>query len=262
MKKFVFFLILFFAAILHAKIVDIYHITDLLAFLKEEDSLVVFDIDDTLMEPVQTIGSDRWFYNRMKKLAKEGCSQREALVKTYDEWLKIQTVCDMKLVENEAKKVFDTVQEKFNAIALTTRGFDASYNTLTHLEDLGIVFDKKPYISEEIFFINMKNNGIYPGVLFLKGILFTNNSHKGEALFKFLESFNKKPKTIVFVNDKRSHLEEVEESSNKRNVPFIGLRYGFSDEKVKNFDMNLANLSKIDFGSFIKEKEKEVSAKK
>lgn len=262
MKKLVFCFLIIFASILHAKILDIYHISDLQNFMKEEDSLVVFDIDNTLMEPVQTIGSDQWFDRRMKKLSEGGSSSREVLLKVYDEWHKIQTVCEVKLVENDTKKVFDGIKEKYNVIALTTRGFQSAYNTLTQLEGLGIVFDNKPYIAEEIFFQNGNESGVYPGVLFFKGILFTNNTHKGEALFKLLEKFNKKPKTIIFINDKRSHLDQVEESSNKRNVSFVGLRYGFTDEKVKKFDPNLANMSKIDFGSFIKEKEKEAAIKK
>jgi hypothetical protein len=255
MNKYVFLYIVFFFAILQAKIVDVYSINELPKFLKDEDSLIVFDIDNTLMEPVQSIGSDQWFDKRIKKFRDLGCDERLAFSKTYDEWHKIQTVCDVKLVENDTKEIVDKVKKKFPVIALTTRGFQDSYNTVTQLESLGIVFSSKPYIAEEAFFKNGSQNVAFTGVLFLKGILFTNNAHKGEALFKLLDAFGKKPKSIVFINDKRSHLEQVEESTGKRSVSFIGLRYGYTDEKVKNFNSSLAELSSINFGGFIKDKE-------
>lgn len=262
MRKYISFCLIFVCSVLQAKIVDVFHVNELQSYVKDNDCLVIFDIDNTLMEPVQTIGSDQWFDKRIQKLCDQGCNIDQAFCKTYDEWHKIQTVCDVKLVEKDTKQIFDGIKEKFNAIALTTRGFQSSYNTITQLESLGIVFENKPYISEEVFFQNGKQNSIFSGVLFFKGILFTNNSHRGEALFKLLDMFGKKPKVIIFINDKRAHLEQVEETANKREVSFIGLRYGFTDEKVKNFDANLANISSINFGSFIKDKEKEASIPK
>ena len=162
MKKYIFLVLICVCSILQAKIVDVFHVNELPNYLKVDDCLVIFDIDNTLMEPMQALGSDQWFDKRIKKFCDEGCSPRQALCKTYDEWHKIQTVSDVKLVENDTKQVFDSVKEKYNVIALTTRGFQVSYNTITQLESLGIVFDTKSYLPKEAFFENVNEDVLFP----------------------------------------------------------------------------------------------------
>ena len=191
-----------------------------------------------------------------------GLPEREALKKTYHEWQKIQSVCEVKLVEKDTKTVFDRIKKKYGVIALTTRGFQISYSTIYSLESLGLFFDDIPYISQQFFYQNVECEGIFTGVLFYKGVLFTNSSNKGEALFTLLDKANKKPKSILFINDKLSHLVQVQNSADRRKIPFIGLRYGYTDEKVKNINPNLTKLSSIDFARLIDRKVAEACTKK
>lgn len=256
-KKILFFLLISFCSFLQAKIIEIFSITELLNYIKEKECLVVFDIDNTLMESVHQLGSDQWFDRRVNILVTSGIDTVQAVKKAYREWYMIQGIIEFKLVEEKTKSVFDQVKKSTDTIALTTRGFDSSYPTISALNSLGIVFDDKPMDSSMLFFQNEGNPAIFPGVLFLKGILFTSNTHKGEALFKLLGLIKKQPKQVIFINDKLAHLKQVEESSEKRSIPFIGLRYGYTDERVKNIDSRLLQISDLQLRQLVKELEKQ-----
>jgi hypothetical protein len=79
------------------------------------------------------------------------------------------------------------------------------------------------------------------GVLFRTGILFTAGSHKGKTLFKLLDQLNTVPQKIVFVNDKKSHLRAIEETAEERGIPFIGLRYAYSDARKAAYQHEVAD---------------------
>ncbi len=80
------------------------------------------------------------------------------------------------------------------------------------------------------------------GVLFRNGILFTGGSPKGPAVATLLQLLKLRPKKIVFINDKKTHLEDVAGTIEKLQIPFVGLRYSFSDKRVASFNPDLAEI--------------------
>ncbi len=59
---------------------------------------------------------------------------------------------------------------------------------------------------------------------------------------KLLEILSLKPKHIVFINDKLTHVRDVEGSVELSGIEFTGLRYTFSDERVQNFRQDIAEI--------------------
>ena len=55
------------------------------------------------------------------------------------------------------------------------------------------------------------------------------------------ETLGYTPKTIIFINDKASHLKEIEVAAEEKGIPFIGLRYGYSDERKALFQAEIAD---------------------
>ena len=51
------------------------------------DTLIILDIDDTLLLPVQMVGCDEWFNLRWKKHEAAGLPKSEALEKALAEWV-------------------------------------------------------------------------------------------------------------------------------------------------------------------------------
>src|SRR5262249_49591447 len=81
-----------------SKIVEIATFSDLLKYIKPK-SLVLLDIDDTLMEAEQTMGTDRWFIWRQDYYAKRGNDSKLCFEKALMDWMAVQCLTKVKLTE-------------------------------------------------------------------------------------------------------------------------------------------------------------------
>jgi FMN phosphatase YigB (HAD superfamily) len=219
---------------LHADIIEIHNMKELYSHLPE-DALIVFDIDNTIMTPPYELGTDQWFEFRIQNFKDQGEEPGDAFKKTLKEWIALRNFTDMALVEEDIATIIQHLQDEgFGVMGLTTQGLHLSSRTLYQLNDLAVDFTKTS-LSDEYFVFKYKNP-----VLYRDGILFGNGSHKGKVLFSFLEALSHNPSTVVFVDDKASNLIALEASCNEHGIPFVGLRYGYLDEKVKNFNAEVA----------------------
>lgn len=122
-------------------------------------------------------------------------------------------------------------------MGLTTQGLALATRTSIQLKEQKIDLKTASPFAEDVYFLNDHH-----GVLYRNGILFTSGSHKGKALFTFCEKIGLSPQKIVFINDKTTHLSEIEIEAEKRGVEFIGLRYSYSDAKKAKFSPELAHI--------------------
>ncbi len=76
------------------------------------ETLILMDIDDTIIVPVQMVGSDEWFTLRWKKHETDGMSKSAALEKALAEWESIRHVTKMKTVEKETSTFIKELQKK------------------------------------------------------------------------------------------------------------------------------------------------------
>ncbi len=237
------------AAAAYGEIVEINQMDQVYNYLKP-NTLVIFDIDNTIIEPVQTLGSDQWFGHRISHWSDQGLEPDEAVEKALSEWMAVQNITKVKLVEPETARIIKHLQDRgFTVMGLTTRGLGMSTRTNEQLKSVGVHLETTAPTKDDVFFMNER------GVLMRGGTLFTANTHKGEALFKFLDKINVEPKMILFINDKRSHIVPMKETASKRGVPFIGLRYNYLDEKVKNLNAELTDIQFEHFGRILSDEE-------
>lgn len=237
MKNYLASLFLLFSSLIYSEVYEIRNFEEIYNYIDQE-SLIILDIDDTLLIPSQMLGCDEWFIQRMNNQQKTGLSYKEALNKTLFEWESIRSITEMNLVEDSISKIIQELQNNnFPIMCLTTQRFALGPRTSYQLKKHGIYIENTAPNKENIFFMNQNL-----GVLFFEGILFTNGTHKGKTFFKFCNLTNIHPKKIVFINDKKANLEEIEETSKELNIPFIGLRYGYSDEQRKNFSYEIAEI--------------------
>lgn len=226
------FLLFCLPVVLTSKVFEIKKIEELKNFLKP-DTLVVFDIDNTLIEPLQILGSDQWFDSKIKFYKKQGLSRQQAFQKTYDEYYQIQSITDSRTVEKNTPKIFLQTAEKNQVMGLTTRDLCLSYATLKQLKKLNLAFNKAP-LSEEVYLYTDR------GLLYKDGIFFTAGAHKGRAFAAFLKKTGlKNPKSILFVNDKLKPLQEMQGECESMGIAFTGLRYGYLDKKVKSLNRRI-----------------------
>lgn len=84
---------------LSAEIHEILNINQLKSFI-EEDTLILFDIDNTIMEPIQELCTDQWFCSQRKVYEEQGMILSEALEKALEEWISVLHVTKVRPVEN------------------------------------------------------------------------------------------------------------------------------------------------------------------
>lgn len=202
------------------------------------DTLILLDIDDTLIETQQMLGSSPWFEQRCKKYRDEGFSSSVALEKSLAEWKAVTQLTKMKLVESGTEEIIRQFQmDGYYVMGLTARGLGLVSRTrlqlAEHLIDLSVCCPSK-----EDFYTCVKDQG----VLYRYGILYTSGRCKGESLFKICEQMGYTPKKIVFVDDKLSHLQDVESFAKMRGIEFIGLRYNYSDAHKAAYRPEIADI--------------------
>ncbi len=195
------------------------------------ETLVVFDVDETLIQP-----TDTYFIN-------EGSSQAQAVKKKFIEnhpEIKDWRIYEDILINQVQRPLLEPfIIEKINAlqkigviiIAVTAMntGKHGNYDRLEHwrYEHLGS-FGFEGAFNDLI--IDFELNGKKP--VFYKGILATDTSPKGPALFAFLDHINYKPKKIIMFDDSKDYLESVGQESKKHGVQFQGYWYKGAHEKA------------------------------
>jgi len=233
MKKMIF-LCLFSINFLYSQVLEIKNIKDIKKHLNKYD-LVLFDLDNTIMEPVQEIGSDQWFNYILKKHENCGLDKAAALKESLKDWYEVQAITKVKLVEDEIRDILENIQNKKTYLmGLTTRDHSFSLAAIKQLDSLKIDLSKTAPAKKNIYFEN--------GVLYKKGILFAKGIEKGAVLEQFLKKIKFKPKSVVFIDDKLKHLNEVEKFCEKLKIKFLGIRYGYLDEKVKNLSSIICDI--------------------
>jgi hypothetical protein len=200
-------------------------------------TLILMDIDDTILVPIQMVGCDDWFNLRWKKHEAGGLSQSLALEKALAEWEAIRHVTKMKTVEKETPILIQDLQKKgYKVMGLTSQGLALATRTAKQLQENQVDLSVTAPTAED-YYVNLSGHSI----LFRKGVLFTSGKHKGEAFFKFCDSLGLKPKRIVYIDDKVAHLAAVEAEAQKRDVKFIGLRYAYADIHKAAFRSEIAD---------------------
>lgn len=232
-----------------AEIIETQYMQQLLNHVTPQ-TLIIFDIDNTIMRPTQQLGSDQWFNHRRAVHQNAGASKYEALEAALSEWMAVQSITRMQLCEEQTQEIIADLQnEGFTVMGLTTRGLGLSTTTIHQLKKLDVDLIKTAPAKHDIFFDNKQ------GTLFRHGILFTAGSDKGTALEKFLELAKVKPEAILFINDKACNLAPVARFCKEQSIPFKGLRYGFLDEWVNSFRKDAAAIQWLTFGQILGDNE-------
>lgn len=60
---------------------------------------------------------------------------------------------------------------------------------------------------------------------------------------------------MIFINDKYANIKEVADICYENNIPFLGLRYGFLDEKIAKFNLDIAEIQRFNFGNLLSDEE-------
>lgn len=198
--------------------------------------MAVFDVDETLIQP-----TDTYFINESSSQAQ---AIKKKLIESHPEIKDWRPYEDILIQQVQRPLLEPFIIEKINAlqkigvivIAVTAMntGKHGNYDRLEHwrYEHLGS-FGFEGSFNDQI--IDFEMNGKKP--VFYKGILATDLSPKGPALFAFLHHIKHMPKKIIMFDDNKDFLESVSTESKKYGIPFQG--YWYKGAHAKAWDQEL-----------------------
>ena len=89
-----------------------------------DHTIHVQDLDNTIMKPLQMLGSDQWYGDLIKRFREEGSTQNQAIDKAIDMWTQVQRVTKMQPVEDFIPNMVSHFIQKLDHlrdVALTAR---------------------------------------------------------------------------------------------------------------------------------------------
>lgn len=193
------------------------------------NTLVVFDIDNTLAAPEGVLGSDQWFSHMVEQKKAEGFDYTHAVNSSLPIYYLVAFNIDLQLLDNKSLYVLEKLKEmNAKSMCLTARSLYVAERTLEQLKKINLDFNPP---SEEEKVLTLAHTS-----LFKKGCLFSGLNDKGEALFAYLDSLGLRPDNIIFIDDKHSNIKTVELAVLNRQIPFTGIHYTFVEDRLKSYN--------------------------
>jgi len=232
MKKIIIlFILLFFSNTYYALIIESDHLSTVLDYIEPFNTLVIFDIDNTLARPTQELGSDEWFCHVVDSKVAEGFDYLTSIYYALPVAFYAQFNIPLEPTEPNIPELIEYLVSKgIHVIALSTRSLFIAERTLEQLDNINISFFI-PNLNPDDLVLPMQ----YP-CFYKHGILFGGNNDKGQVLNCFFDIMDYHPEKVIFIDDKMKYLIAVEQALQKHCIPFVGIRYSGCDNRVKNFD--------------------------
>ena len=221
---------------LKAEIIETSDITQITSHISQ-GTLVLLDIDNTIIQLTQTLGTPEWFSAFYKKRRALNISHEHAMKETVNIYLRVNEISAAKPVDLNTGIIIRNLQEQGIVILGLTSRDDSLYKaTINHLKPTSINFNVGKFQDYQLKLQTGAKSKVH------NGIIFSGGKHKGECLEEFLSAVNWSPKKIVFVDDQLKAIQEVESAAVKNNTDYIGVRYGYLDDKAKNLNLDIAEI--------------------
>lgn len=211
-----------------AEIQQIHAMTEILPFITA-DTLLVFDLDNTVIHPVQTLGSDQWF----QYLLKSNLVDQSVAI-----WSEVQKYTQVEAVESVTPGLILKEQnEGLKVMALTARPANLAQTTIQQLQTVDVDFTQSPVYGQDLAL----GDESFPQ--FISGIEFVSPKFsKGEALAALLNKIAFKPRRVVFVDDTPKHTVTVNQAMDAAGIENFEFRYGADDARVAAFNPDIARV--------------------
>jgi len=213
------YIVLLLPILAYAQIVEIDDIREIMAHLGPETKYIL-DLDDTVFCHAQTLGGRRWAEEHIQLLINQGKDRQAALDEVIQIFNMVQEHTSVIPMQEHTTAIIREIHDNaFGLLALTARGIEVRAATERHLQNLGIVFKQ--------------------------GIIFSHGSKKkAPRLREYLKAQKRLPRTIVYVDDVLSTVEEVKKVVEEFGLKFYGYHYTHANEHEKDFNYRIAELQR------------------
>lgn len=205
-----------------------------------DNTLFLFDIDDTLFDFPYMLGSKAW-----RQYIRKATNQWDNSKNWHDTLtLFLAQKHPIKAVEEETSQWIKRLQNRgYIVCGFTSRQRNVWYETpcdrvdvltVTQLESIGIHFDEA------------RLNQYYPHLTdsaeYFKGTFFSDCDLKGDYLLKLFHNMPNHPEKVVFIDDKFSQCTSVASALTQLGIAYEIYCYTRTDAKAKTFNPLQANI--------------------
>ncbi len=215
---------------------------------EDRNSLIIFDIDDVLLWPVDQIlklHNRQYLTGRARVLG-----QRIASLAVQDLSSIVLLQHESRLVDPRMVSLIKRVQARGIKVLALTNCYTGPFGRMESLEtwrikklkEFGYHFDRSWSLEDKLF-VELESKTSKQSPMFKRGVVFVGSSSKGDALNVFLQYVDFKPKKIIFIDDQRKNLESVEMIADRLGIQFIGIEYvAAQDSKMEPLNEELIDL--------------------
>lgn len=210
-------------------------IGNLLKDYKQEDVLVIFDIDFTLLlpkEPAFQVYNGIAYRDKLTALFQDLDIEQASMV------INCMTSFPSELVDPEAAQMIENLQAQNIKVIACTASMTGALGPYERAESMRFEALKKQNIDFSRAFpehndmeLSDIKGFLQRSPVFYKGILFSNGLKnrpcKGDAILSLLQALAFSPKIIIFVDDKEAYLKDVEEAlkQHRPDTVFVGIEF-------------------------------------
>ncbi|MFH0898372.1 MAG: DUF2608 domain-containing protein [bacterium] len=218
----------------------------------DHDTLVIFDVDDTLTYNVNVpfqpwflkTDAGKKFYAQLEKHSQSKKDPRDyekhilgnRLLKFTNQPLESNIVEIIRKLQNRGIKVIALTHANTGSLGRTIIPSLPKWR-YEKLRDVGIDFSSS-FEQQEIPLTNLTSQANrHP--LFYRGIVMTDDFPKGEVLAEFLDVTKLEPKKVIFIDDRIHYVQSVHNEMQKRGIDFKGYVYRAIDALPQVFDQKI-----------------------
>jgi hypothetical protein len=229
---------------IRSNIIESNSIASVFDHIDHHETLVIFDIDNTILESVNQQGSPQWVTALIKHAQDLGMNPEQAYTLIEPILHDVFMATEVKPVEPEIVSLIAQLQQQnIPVIGLTARSTRMVTATIKHLSSIALSLNQTSLSLKnnlEIAHLPVPHEAHYhEGVLYCGGV-----NPKGRTLETLLKSTSYMPEKIIFVDDQLRYLTSVETVAAELKIPFIGIHYTRLDEKVKNFVLDQESITR------------------
>ena len=220
--------------------------------------LVVFDIDDTLLESNSFIGSDTWYnWQRGRDIEKvEGGTTRIDKNDQYScLFSKLGVLYEIGVyhaTEDDAASIVAQLQEKFDVVALTSRSPDYRAGTERELARANFEFARSHLLPQSHSLAYDLNDGSSTRpVSYEDGIIMSTGLNKGVVLEDILQRLGRTYTTIFFIDDSKINISNMSDVWTEKDTLMVTFHYTGVEKKISEEDIRQSRKSQAAFNAFL-----------
>lgn len=239
-------------ASLAAKTAETHDITDLLRYV-DRNTVLVVDIDNTILTSGQDLGTTKWGWNHVSRMEKMGYTHDEAMALTHAVFHQVWRLSEPRLVDERIPDVIRRFQKQgIKVLGLSNRDPSLAYVTSDQLCRLNIDLTRSSLDSDDFKVFAATETHYVEGILFVGDM-----GDKGKALNAFLRMVLQRPDKVVFVDDRMRNVSNVGAALRDLNIEYVGVWYRKGDEWVAGYKQDIANLQEQYFGYLLSDEDAE-----